>query len=181
MEKDGPLPLSDLLRARDLLQARDGQLLDLGQQLKFPSHITVTTLCSDIVLVSETSKQSMAVGRSPGRSFWEAGWMENNVLSSRGGVQRFLFLDQSLQQPRHRCWRRRAIHCATKEQRGPQGGCGTRTMEAWQLVCHLVTSWSVISPSRFQEHHWRCDQRHQQMYFISYPSKSKISLLRIDM
>lgn len=41
-----------------LVSARDWQLLvDLERQLKFPSHIAVTTLRPDIVLVSESTKQ----------------------------------------------------------------------------------------------------------------------------
>ncbi|KAL7879620.1 hypothetical protein SRHO_G00018740 [Serrasalmus rhombeus] len=43
-----------------LTTARDWQLLvDLKLQLKFPSHIAVTTLRPDIVLVSESTKQAM--------------------------------------------------------------------------------------------------------------------------
>ncbi|XP_053332775.1 uncharacterized protein LOC128506382 [Clarias gariepinus] len=43
-----------------LTSARDWQLLvDLERQLKFPSHIAVTTLRPDIVLVSEATKQAV--------------------------------------------------------------------------------------------------------------------------
>ena len=43
-----------------LMSARDWQLLvDLEHQLKFPSHIAVTTLRPDIVLVSESTKQAV--------------------------------------------------------------------------------------------------------------------------
>ena len=42
------------------MSARDWQLLmDLEHQLKFPSHIAVTTLRPDIVLVSESTKQAV--------------------------------------------------------------------------------------------------------------------------
>ena len=43
-----------------LTTARDWQLLvDLERQLKFPSHIAVTTLRPDIVIVSESTKQAV--------------------------------------------------------------------------------------------------------------------------
>ena len=42
------------------MSARDWQLLvDLEHQLKFTSHIAVTTLCLDIILVSESTKQAV--------------------------------------------------------------------------------------------------------------------------
>ena len=44
------------------MSATDWQLLmDLEHQLKFPSHISVTTLRPDIVLVSESTKQAVLV------------------------------------------------------------------------------------------------------------------------
>lgn len=58
-----------------LTSARDWQLLvELEHQLKFPSHIAVTTMQPDIVLVSEFTRQLVLtelngpLGRPPGRS-----------------------------------------------------------------------------------------------------------------
>lgn len=51
-----------------LATARDWQLLvDLEKQLKFPNHIVTTTLRPDIVLLSESTKQVVLLGRPPGR------------------------------------------------------------------------------------------------------------------
>ncbi|XP_061896514.1 uncharacterized protein LOC133645675 [Entelurus aequoreus] len=56
---DTPTPASRT-SAGILTSAKDWQLLvDLENQLKFPSHIAVTTLRPDIVLVSESTKQAV--------------------------------------------------------------------------------------------------------------------------
>ena len=45
------------------MSARDWQLLvDLEHQLKFTSHIAVTTLCLDIILVSESTTVNRVAG-----------------------------------------------------------------------------------------------------------------------
>ncbi|XP_062283087.1 uncharacterized protein LOC133987658 [Scomber scombrus] len=57
---DNPTPVRRTTSAGILMSARDWQLLvDLEHQLKFPSHIAVTTLRPDIVLVSESTKQAV--------------------------------------------------------------------------------------------------------------------------
>ncbi|XP_060938981.1 uncharacterized protein LOC133018922 [Limanda limanda] len=57
---DKPTPARRTSSAGILTSARDWQLLvDLEHQLKFPSHIAVTTLRPDIVLVSESTKQAV--------------------------------------------------------------------------------------------------------------------------
>ncbi|KAK0134264.1 Zinc finger BED domain-containing protein 4 [Merluccius polli] len=57
---DKPTPVRRTSSAGILMSARDWQVLvDLEHQLKFPSHIVVTTLRPDIVLVSESTKQAV--------------------------------------------------------------------------------------------------------------------------
>ncbi|XP_051928401.1 uncharacterized protein LOC127604984 [Hippocampus zosterae] len=57
---DKPTAASRTSSAGILTSARDWQLLvDLEKKLKFPSHIAVTTLRPDIVLVSESTKQAV--------------------------------------------------------------------------------------------------------------------------
>ncbi|KAK0145090.1 hypothetical protein N1851_016010 [Merluccius polli] len=57
---DKPTPVRRTSSAGILMSARDWQVLvDLEHQLKFPSHIVVTTLQPDIVLVSESTKQAV--------------------------------------------------------------------------------------------------------------------------
>ena len=57
---DKPTPARRTSSAGILTSARDWQLLvDLEHQLKFPSHIAVTTLRPDIVLVSESTKKAV--------------------------------------------------------------------------------------------------------------------------
>ncbi|KAL7863464.1 hypothetical protein SRHO_G00124480 [Serrasalmus rhombeus] len=55
-----------------LTTARDWQLLvDLERQLKFPSHIAVTTLRPDLVLVSESTKQAVLLEQFHGKTAWK--------------------------------------------------------------------------------------------------------------
>ena len=99
------------------MSARDWQLLvDLEHQLKFPSHIAVTTLRPDIVLVSESTKQAVLLEltvpwedrleeafeafqvRRTGQRL-SAGWLESKVFPCGGWMPRICspFLGQSLQ------------------------------------------------------------------------------------
>lgn len=149
-----------------LTTARDRQLqTDLGRQLQFPANIATTSLCADMVLTSESTKQVVLLELTVP---WKTGLMR--LMSARGlntlsSLQSTGAWMEACSEPveigcrglaGHSCQRglkllgvrglqsRRATKNILRPQKRPQSDCGS---VGGSMVCYMDTSQGLITPS----------------------------------